>query len=137
VVKTNDGGGRESKRQEVSEREPVPVLSEDSHADYPGHVQIARLCLETDGTVSTTGIDDAERERCTKLGHGVFVAVAADLFEGLADSGNLRVHDFVLLDHDHGQSNQRSLSNEVGGVLHHGLKQVNGLIQPGASARDT
>ncbi len=137
VVEADDGRGHEAERQKVREGEPVPVLGEDGHADNARHVEVARLRLKTDSAVPAARVEDTKRKRGTKLGHGVLVAVTHHLPQRLPDRGDLGVHDLILLHHDHGQRDERTLADKVGRVLHHRLKQVDSLVQSGAGARDT
>ncbi len=134
VVKSDHGGWRKAEGQEMGEWEPVPVLREYRHADDTWHVEVAALCLETDGAVSATRVDDAQRERASKLGHRILVPVANNLLQGLADSGNLGVHGLILLDHNHSQRDKGTLPDKVGRILHHRLQQVDCLIQASACA---
>ena len=45
--------------QKVAEREPVPVLREDQHADDGQHVGVAGAGLQRDGGVPAAAVDDA------------------------------------------------------------------------------
>ena len=136
LVDGDDGGGAEAEAQAVGEREPVPVLREDGHADDGRHVQIAGLRLQRDGAVAPAGVEDAERDGAAELGHGVLVAVADGALQRAAHAADLGVRLLVLLDEDHGERDERALPHEVGGVLDHGLEQVDGLGQPRAGAGD-
>ena len=59
----------------MSERVPVPELTEDEHAHDSHHVGVAGTGLQGEGTVTTTAINNALGQDRTKLSHHVLMLV--------------------------------------------------------------
>lgn len=112
----------------MGEREPVPELTEEGHADDGVHRLHPVAAEEGDGDVPTASVDDALGEGGAKLGHRVLVLVGDDGGKLLPDRGDGRVLRRRLLDEDHGERHERCLADKVDGILGHGLKQLDGLL---------
>ena len=115
---------------------PVPILRKYSGSNDPLHVQVAGLCLQADGAISTPGIDNARGHSAAEFGHGIFVSVADDLLHSAADRGHFGIHRLVLLHKHHRQRNQCTLPYKIGRVFQEGFEQVDGIVKTGARARD-
>ena len=100
-VEPNNSCRLETQAQAVGQREPVPELSEEGHADNRVHVRGTGFALHRDSNVSSTSIDDALGNGCTKLGQRVFVLVADNRLQGLSNRFHFRCLRLVLLDTNH------------------------------------
>merc|ERR1712117_796561 len=59
LVERDEARRGKGEAEEVAEREPVPVLGEDEHADDGEHVGVSRARLQRDRRVATATVDNA------------------------------------------------------------------------------
>ena len=128
LVDTNDRGRGERQTQAVREREPVPELLEEGHADESGHVATPALVLHRDRHVATSGVDDTLRDGRSELGHRVLVFVGEDRRVLLSHRSDLRRRGVILLDEDHGERHAGTLANEIDGVLRERLEESDCIL---------
>jgi len=67
----------------------LPELIEDKQANNSSHVGMTRPRLQTDGDVTSAGVDDALSQYCTKLGHHILVLVTDHLHTATNRFNNL------------------------------------------------
>jgi len=112
----------------MGKREPVPELSEESHSNDSAHVLGSRLGNEGDGNVPSSGVNDSLSESGSELGHRVFVLVGDDGSESLSNRRDLGVLSLGLLDENHGEGDESSLTDEVDGIFGEGFEEIDGFL---------
>lgn len=128
-VQSNDSRRLETQAQAMCQREPIPELREQRHAHNCVHMRCTGLALHRDGNIPSSGIDDTLRNSCTKLGKRILVLVRDDGLQRFSNGIHLWRLCLVLLDTDHGESDECALTDKVDGVLHHGFQQINGFLR--------
>ena len=128
LIQPNHRRRCESQTQAVSKREPVPELSEESHSNDSAHVLRSRLGNEGDSNVPSSSVDDSLSESGSELGHRVLVLVGDDGSEGLSNGSDLGVLSLGLLDEDHGEGDESSLTNEVDGIFGERFEEIDGFL---------
>mmetsp|Transcript_3584 Transcript_3584/g.7235 ORF Transcript_3584/g.7235 Transcript_3584/m.7235 type:complete len:345 (-) Transcript_3584:622-1656(-) len=134
-VQTDDCGRGEGETQEVNQRVPVPELWEQRHSDDGGHLLMTVLGQQGDGDVAPTGIQNASRYYRAKLSHRVPLRPKrfVDFFP---ETLHTRFLLLVVLDKDHGSSDESRLPDEFLGIVEQGLQQVKGFFHPTSGTRN-
>lgn len=112
----------------MGEREPVPELTEQGHPNNSHHVGGTSFGLHRDGDVPASGIDNALRDGGTELGKRILVLVGYGLFKQFTSHLGLGSLGFAVLNQDHGERDECSLTNKVGRVLRHRLQDLDGFL---------
>lgn len=112
----------------MRERVPVPELTEKYHADNSTCVTAASPTLQADGNVPATSIDEALTEGCTESGHGVFMLVTDNFAVQSPSSSKSRGRSLRLLNEDHTERNEGSLTDEIDTILGHRLENLDCIL---------
>mmetsp|Transcript_39381 Transcript_39381/g.116765 ORF Transcript_39381/g.116765 Transcript_39381/m.116765 type:complete len:715 (+) Transcript_39381:71-2215(+) len=126
----------EREGEHVDQREPVPHLREEHETDGRATAKDARLGVERGAGVAASRIHHAVGEDGAEASHDVFVLVADDLLQLVAELLHaLRLARRGLhVEQAHGDDG--ALPHEVGGVGHQRLQEVVRLELRGAGAGD-
>lgn len=121
----------------MCQRVPVPELAEHHHSNNSAGVLRPCATLKADSDIPSTGIDEALAQCSTKASHGVFVLVSDDLRVQCACRRHGRGRGLRLLDKDHSEGDEGTLSDEIDAVLGHRLEDIHSILKTCTCASDT
>ena len=121
----------------MSQRKPVPILSEDQHSNYGHHIGMTSSGLQGNCNIPTSSVYDSLGKNGTKFDHNIFMFVCDNFSIKSTEVFNLGTSSFRMLDHDECRCDKSCSTDIVDIVIGHGLDDSHGLARSGSGTSNS